>query len=149
MSPRNPSQATSRLYWLEGGASILFLAVVLAVLFSKIFSPGYILFANDAPLGVVTSESFSAPSAFTGVWLDLVWIGNSAGYWLASPSYVLCWLFGPVGFAKFYDPVSLLLLGICSWIFFRSLGLSSALCGVGTFAAALNSNFFSTMIFTA
>ena len=123
--------------------AFIVLAVLLGALFHKSFETNMVAFSNDGPLGVQNSDAFSAPAVFKGIWLDLYWIGNSIGYAYASITWLVKWMFGPVGFAKYYEPVSLLFLGVCAWPFFRSLKLSPALCTVGAIAAALNGNFFS------
>jgi hypothetical protein len=83
------------------------------------------------------------PEMWTGFWYDLHWIGSNLGFAPASLTYLLLWLLGPVGFAKFSPPLALFFLGLGAWTFLRSIKLSPALCAVGVFAAALNSNYFS------
>jgi hypothetical protein len=119
------------------------LGLVLACLFLRSFNPAEVIFANDGPLGVLMSQALSVPEAFTGYWMDLYWLGASGGTASISLTYVLLWLLGPVGFAKLYAPLTLLLLGLSAWIFFRTLKLRPGLCTAGALAAALNMNYFS------
>src|SRR6266540_6051093 len=119
------------------------LVVVLGFLFRESFKPDIVHFSNDGPLGVMMSAALAVPEALTGFLMDLHWIGMNGGAASSSISYLLVWLLGPVGFAKFYPPIALLLLGAGAWIFFRTLKLSPGLCLVGAIAAALNMNFFS------
>jgi hypothetical protein len=119
------------------------LALILGVLFAKSFQPGMVHHSNDGPLGVAKSQALSLPSAFGGYWVDLHWLGSSGGAAPVSITYLLLWILGPVGFAKFYPPLSLLILGLCAWTFFRTIGLSKGLSIAAATAAALNSNFFS------
>lgn len=118
---------------------------VLLVLFSRSLSPELVLFANDGPLGALKAEAVTPPGSFTGVWFDLNWLGTNAGSHLVSPSFILLWLLGPVGFAKFYGPIALLLLGLSGWLFFRQTGFRPMVCVLGALAAMLNSNIFSNV----
>jgi branched-subunit amino acid transport protein len=130
-------------FWTGFWPSLAVLLVILSFLFRESFKPGIAHFSNDGPLGVLKSEALQVPAALTGYWADLNWIGFSGATAPLSVTYILLWLFGPVGFAKFYPPVTLLILGAGAWVFFRTLKLSPGLCGVASLAAALNMNFFS------
>ena len=124
-------------------AASLVLAVILAFLFSGSFRPLQVVFSNDGPLGLTKSDAYKMPDLWTGFWYDLHWIGSNLGFAPASLTYVLLWLLGPVGFAKFSPPLALFFLGLGAWTFLRTIKLSPALCIVGAIAAALNSNYFS------
>jgi hypothetical protein len=119
------------------------LCVIVAVLFYRVFLPGWVHFSNDAPLGVMSSEPIRVPDAFTGCWNDL----NAYGYRVpdatADITYALLLIGGPVGFAKFYAPLALVIMGFSAWFFFRQLGLTSLACVLGGLAAALNCGFMS------
>jgi len=122
---------------------LLLLVGVLSVLLWGDYLPENILFSNDGPLGRLVAQCHQLPARFTGCWDDL----NLLGFrdWGASPSisYGLEFLLGPVGFAKLYAPVGLLLLGLGAWCFFRQSGLAPAACLLGGLAATLGSSFFS------
>jgi hypothetical protein len=75
--------------------------------------------------------------------MDLYWVGINGAALPLGISNMLLWILGPVGFAKFYSPTTLLLLGICAWLFFRTLELPRGMSVVAALAAALNMNFFS------
>ena len=122
---------------------LLCLTAVLAFLFKDSFKADQVLFANDGPLGVLKSAGMKMPGILTGSWMDLYWLGMNGSTAPVSVTYLVLWLLGPIGFAKFYGPITLLLLGICAWMFFRTLKLSNGLCIVASLAAALNMNFFS------
>ena len=122
---------------------LVVLGLILAVLFARSFVPRLALFANDGPLGVLHSASLAMPGVLTGYWMDLHWIGANGGTASLSLTYLLLWALGPLGFAKFYGPLTLLILGACAWVFFRTLGLKPALSTVGAIATALNMNYFS------
>jgi hypothetical protein len=92
---------------------------------------------------VLKSAALSMPEVLTGYWMEGSWIGANGGTSPLGLTYLLLWLLGPLGFAKFYAPLTLLILGGSAWIFFRTLKLSPALCTVGALAAALNMNYFS------
>ncbi|HEU0011500.1 MAG TPA: hypothetical protein VFT34_16895 [Verrucomicrobiae bacterium] len=141
MSKSTP--AASNKFWKGFWPSMAVLVVILGFLFRESFKPDIVHFSNDGPLGVMMSAALAVPEALTGFWMDLNWIGMNGGAASSSISYLLVWLLGPVGFAKFYPPIALLLLGAGAWIFFRTLKLSPGLCLVGAIAAALNMNFFS------
>ncbi len=123
---------------------LLLLVVPLGVLLGRALLPDQTLFSNDGPLGRLMAECHRLPESFTGVWQDL----NSSGYReqgaLPNLSSAMRWLLHPVAFSKLYALLSLLMLGMAAWIFFRQWGLSSPACLLGGLAAALNSTFFST-----
>jgi hypothetical protein len=124
------------------------LLAVLALLFFRSFHPDYVLFANDAPLGLISSEANQQASTirglFTGFWNDLNWLGIKQPSVLPNVSFGLYLILGgPVANAKFYAPASLFLLGLCAWFFFRQLGFHPMVCILAGIAAALHTNTFS------
>ncbi len=120
------------------------LALVLSVLFVRSFPPGSTLFSNDGPLGSLMSDSHRVPEVFSGGWQDLNTLGFREGGAFPSITYGLLWLLGPVGFSTFYAPLTLLILGMGAFAFFRQSGLTPLACVLGATAAALNSAFLST-----
>ncbi len=100
--------------------------------------------SNDAPLARVSAESHRLPERFGGAWQDLNSIGVREPAAMLSVSYALLYLLKPIGFAKLFAPVALLMLGCSAWLFFRKLRLSASACILGGLAASLNSDFFST-----
>jgi hypothetical protein len=124
-------------------AMFLLLFVILSLLFYRVYLPGHTLFSNDGPLARLMSRSHKLPERFTGDWQDL----NSVGYRepgaMPDISFGLQFLLKPVGFSKFYAIVSLTILGLGAWFFFRRSGLSPPACILGGLAAVLNSSFFS------
>lgn len=141
MNSKGTTKAPSggRHFLLAAGVMTL----VLVWLFFRSLDSALVVFANDGPLGVLMSRALSVPEAFTGYWMDLYWLGSSGGAASMSITYGMLWLLGPIGFAKFYAPMTLLLLGLSAWIFFRTLGLRPGLSTVAALAAALNMNYFS------
>lgn len=119
------------------------LLVVLGALFVRSLSPDFVHFSNDGPLGAAVAEQFHVPGAFTGVWQTLNWVGGYSGSLTPNITNLLVWLLGPVGFAKFYAPFSVLVLGLCAWLAFRQLRFAPVTCLAGALAAALNGGFFS------
>ena len=119
----------------------LLLFVVLACLFWRSFLPGFVHFSNDGPLGMQNAAWLQMPEAMTGQWYDLNSIGLNAGE--AAPDFItlLHWTLGPVGYAKFLAPISLWILGVGAWFFFRQLKLSPLAAVLGGLAAALGFNF--------
>ncbi|MFM1770198.1 MAG: hypothetical protein RJA22_2727 [Verrucomicrobiota bacterium] len=137
------SSAANDRFWKGFWPAMAVLAAVLAFLFRDSFAPGMVHFSSDGPLGVLMSKSMETPGVFTGCWSDLSWLGDNGGANRILPTYLLLALLGPVGFAKFYPPLTLQLLGACAWVFFRTIRLSPGLCGVAALGAALNMNYFS------
>ena len=115
------------------------------MLFFRSLKPEMVLFANDGPLGANMAKAIDPPSSFKAVWFDLNWLGNNAGAQTVTVTYVLLWLLGPIGFAKFYSPITLLLLGLSAWLFFRQVRFGRMACIVGALAAMLNMNIFSNV----
>jgi Bacterial membrane protein YfhO len=122
---------------------LLLLTAILTALFYRSFLPDYVHFSNDGPLGAQKASWIQLPAAFTGVWVDLNDVGFGGGAWPIDINSLCRWFLGAVGYAKFFPPVTLLILGMSAWIFFRQLKLSPAACALGALAAALNNSFFS------
>ncbi len=122
---------------------LIVLAGILAVLFWFSFVPGQIVASNDGPLGQQVAACHRLPGLFLGAWNDLNSIGLNEGSAFPGLTYGLAWLLGPVGFAKFFAPLSILFLGLAAWCFFRQLGLARPAAIIGGLAMALNSGFFS------
>jgi hypothetical protein len=139
---KTPQGSTDK-FWKGFVPAMVLLVLALAVLFHDSFKATFVQFANDGPLGVAKSAALSMPAALTGYWPDLNWLGANGATASFNITNLVLWFLGPVGYMKFYPPITLLLLGASAWIFFRTLKLSSAMCGVAAFAAALNMNFFS------
>lgn len=121
----------------------LLLLGVIALLFWRSFAPDYVHFSNDGPLGQQNTMCQRLPAAITGLWYDLNDTGYDAGAYTPSIRAVLSWVLGPVGYSKFYAPVSLLILGLGAWVFFRALKLTPLAAILGALAAMLSSTFFS------
>jgi len=117
--------------------------VVLGFLFAGSFSPEKILFSSDGPLGGTSSEAMSMPGGFRCIWRDLNWVGSWGGNMPPNVSYLWFWLLGPLGFAKFYAPLSVLMVGLSVWVLFRQLRFKPWVGLLGALAAALNTDFFS------
>jgi hypothetical protein len=124
-------------------SNVILLAVLLALLFWKSFLPGYVHFANDGPLGQQVTAANQFPGMITGVWTDQNSIGNYGGAYPPSVSFLICWVFGPVGVAKFLAPVALLIMGVGAWTCFRQMHLSPLAATLGALAVTLNSGLFS------
>jgi hypothetical protein len=139
MKPARPTQKPkSHAHWAP-----LLLAVLLGLFFWKCFNPGYVFFSNDNPLGVQMAAWLKPPQCITGMWDDLNSIGFSAGAYTPSISALIRWMMGPVGYAKFYAPIGLFILGIGAWTLFRQLKFTPLAATLGALAAMLASTFFS------
>src|SRR5204863_4492819 len=60
-------------------------------------------------------------------------------------SNLIRWWIGNLGYAKFYSPLCLLLLGLSGWMFFRQVRFGAMVCTLGALAAMLNINIFSNV----
>ena len=141
-SGKNNSEplSSARSFWL----TFAVLVAGLGIFFGKSLSANQVIFSNDGPLGVhVAASSDTYPDVFKGVWSDSNWVG--ADSLSANPGITsfLFWILGPVGFAKLYCPLALLMFGLAVWLFLRALNFSPAVCMLGAVAAALNGNRFS------
>jgi hypothetical protein len=130
-----------RGFWL----TLLCLVAVLALLFPASFHPDRVIFSNDGPLGLTSSQAFDFRELLTGGWQDLNWLGFNMGAVSPNITAGLMLTLGPVYYAKFYAPLSMLILGLAAWLFLRQLGFGAAACGLGALAAALNMNIFSNV----
>lgn len=130
----------SKSTWMAGIAVLL---VVLCTMFWKSFQPAYVHFSNDGPLGVVSTEQLKLPDSLFGIWQDTNWVGGWNGNFSPIPTTVFLWALGPVYFAKFYQFLSCLFLGVSMWFCLRRLNLHPAVAVIGGLAAALNGDFFS------
>ncbi len=144
-APATPGSAAAKnshraSFW----ATAAFLLAIIVVLFFRSFLPQYCLFSNDGPLGANSAEYAKYPDGFAGAWQDLNWLGKDGGSFVPNLSQGLMGLLGPLGAAKFYVPLTLLVVGLCAWFFLRQLKLSPLACVLGALAAGLNSDFFST-----
>ena len=123
--------------------ALLVILVPMLILFSRSFDPKLVVFANDGPLGYTSAQCCSVPEIFTGFWQDLFWLGAEQPSASPTISGGLDLAFGPLICAKIYAPISMVILGLCAWLFFRELGLHWAACLLGGLAASLNSDIFS------
>jgi hypothetical protein len=126
--------------WLAVGV----IAAMLVVLFWRSFLPEYVHFSNDGPLGVQNAAWVQMPGGITGMWVDLNYLGQSGGAYTPGITALLHVLLTPLGYAKFYAPIGLFILGLGAWTFFRQLKLSPLAAALGALAAVLNSTYFST-----
>ena len=123
---------------------LLALLGVLAFLFRELFHPGYVMYSNDGPLGFLIAEMNRLPGCITGLWQDQNWLGSDCIAPPVSVSSLLRFLLPPLDFAKFIDPIAILIAGLGAFFCFRRLKLSPWACILGALAAAMNSDFFST-----
>src|SRR5258708_40285399 len=119
------------------------LAIVFVILFWKSFLPGYVHFSNDGPLAQQNAAYLQLPGAFTGCWDDLNGIGINSGGFSPNITAMIRWIFdsfglGAIGYAKFFQPIALFILGLGAWTFFRQLKLSPLAAMLGGLAAMLD-----------
>jgi hypothetical protein len=140
--------APSPPWWKDALLTLGCLLLVLGFLFRESFESDKVVFANDAPLGAIQAHAYDEKDGWS-YWQDLNWIGGE--FPSAMPNFTkvffeLCLIAagenGAVLFAKWYQPISLVLLGFCAWLFFRSLRFRQPVCLLGGLAAALNGDFF-------
>ncbi len=121
------------------GAALLLTAVLL-LLFHGSLEPGNVLFANDAPLGRLVAQADIVWSNFKAYWVSMDWIGINLPSGAPSFTPISYAVLGPVLFAKFHVPLSLMLLGLAAWFFCRRMGFGRPTAALTALAAALNSN---------
>lgn len=138
----NLSSVPGRLSKSGLGLAAALFSIVLAILLYQAFLPDQTLFSNDGPLARISEQCHRLPQRFFGCWTDLNNIGFDGGAASPSISIVLQWLLGPVLFSKFYAFLSLLILGVGAWCFFRQSRLAPVACLLGGIAAMLTSTFF-------
>ncbi len=114
-SRKSPQQPAAR----SGILTVGLLVLVLVVLFHRSFLPAYVHFSNDGPLGAQNAAYLALPSGFSGTWDDLNDVGYNTGSLTPSVSTLIKWACGPLGYAKFYIPITLLILGrlFPGWLF--------------------------------
>lgn len=123
--------------------TFLCLALVLGGIFFRSFEPSLVLFANDAPYGLLRSQEANALSNFLGAWQDLNWLGSAHPSSMTDVTFGFYLLVGALGYAKFYVPFALLLLGLSAWFLLHRLGFHAVACVLGGLAAALSTDPFS------
>ena len=120
------------------------LTLVLGVLFFEAFLPGNVVFSNDGPLGGMVATQNRLPETFTGLWVDLNWIGFPFTSPAPSVSSALRWVTTPVIWSKIYPAFSLLFVGLSAWYCFWRFKFRPLACLLGGIAATLNADFFGT-----
>lgn len=133
----------ARRGWREFALAFALCGAVIGFLFRQSFSPDLVHFNNDGPLGAVMALADVAKSSFSGLWQPFNWVGGEMPAALPNLTMLTYFALGPIGFAKFYAPLSLLLLGLSAWYLFYRLRFSPTVCALGGLAAALNMNTFS------
>src|SRR5688572_14845001 len=126
-------------------AAAALLLLVLGVLFANSFKAEMVLFANDGPLGAAVARYIDVPEGFTGVWADLNWLGANGASIPPAITHLIRFAIGDLNYAKFYSPITLLILGLSAWAYFRQAGFRQMVCLLAGLAAALNSNIFSNV----
>jgi hypothetical protein len=131
--------------WKDFGLTLLALAVILGVMFSRSFTPEMMLFANDGPLGAISAASGDMRYAWSGVWQDLNWLGIENPAALPHTTSLFWFVLGnsPVNALKFQTPIALMGLGLSLWVLLRQFGFRQSVCALAAIAAALNMNSFS------
>ena len=145
MASNSPLSSSPQLDRKQVGLLLLSLSAILLMLFFPSFHAGTTLFSNDGPLGAQSSQANRLPDTFTGSWQDLNWIGAHGGSALPSVTFGILAILKPVGFSKFYGPLTLLICGIAAYVLFRQLRFNPAVCLLGAIAATLNMDIFSNV----
>ena len=120
------------------------LAVLIGFLFRAVLAPGNVVASNDAPLGLMQAfDDVRWDYFWHGSWANLSWLGSAAVGTMPNISHGSYVLLGAVGFAKFYAPIGLFVLGLAAFFFCRRAGFQPWVGWITAIAAALNSNIFS------
>jgi len=134
-----PVNGAGRFRPLLWAWAILMLAV--GTLFWKSLRPEFVLFSNDAPLGVLHSDAGKLPDGFFGFWQDLNWVGSVTIGATPNLTQILGTIVNsPLFVAKFYVPLSLVFLGLSCWFLARRLGFRNEVSILSGIAAALASD---------
>jgi hypothetical protein len=136
----NIKSASSRRGWI---VLLIALLVVFGVLFAKSFQPQYVHHSNDGPLGAISAQTEYVLGNLAAYWQNLNWLGGHQPSSMPTVDLLFFVLTGPISFAKFIVPVSLLVLGLAACLFLRQLKFAWPVCVLGGIAAALNGNSFS------
>lgn len=126
-----------------GWLACFLIAAILVVMFWKAFLPNYCHFSNDGPMGYQNAALNRLPQGFHGMWVDLWGEGWNGGAALPDMDMLVLWALGSAGYASFYIPIALFILGMGAYFCFRRLGLSPVASILGGLAACLTTNFFS------
>ncbi len=139
-SGKNPAgrRQTLREFWI----CALLLIVILGFLFRDGFNPDKTVFANDGPLGLISSTWASMPAAFHGIWQDSNWLGNTIGVAQPNVTALIATLLSPLAYSKLFCLFTILFLGLCGWYCFKQWKFAPAVCVLGGIALALNGDFF-------
>jgi hypothetical protein len=122
---------------------LLVLGGALAFLCRDGFLPHRVSWANDVPLGAMLDSSDRLPGTFTGHWTPLYWIGGATPSSSPAFSTLLQMIFPPTIYLKIFLPLSMFILGLGAWFFFREAGFAPAVCVIGGLGAGLNMHYFS------
>ena len=115
----------------------------LAVLCHDGFKPHHVMWANDTALGALDASCARLPATYTGVWLDLNWIGVKEPSSSPTLATLLATFISPELYLKIFAPLTMLLLGFSAWVLFRQLKFAPMVCVVGGLGAGLNMHCFS------
>jgi hypothetical protein len=138
----NPASSKARS-WSNALWMLLLMLGILTGFFWRSVLPSQVIFSNDGPVGAASMAALAMPAGYSGVWMDLNWLGTGSGSAPADIYYLLFWALGPIGSAKFMLPLTLLFLACSAWLFFRRAGLGQTASLFGAVAATLNSGIFS------
>lgn len=141
VTTNNPKPQTQ---WRGMLLCLLIVGLPLVLLFHRGALPENVVFSNDGPLGAMVAEQNRTPGIFSGLWVDLNWLGGPAPSPAPAISSLLRLITSPLVYAKLVAPFSLFFLGLSAWVCFRQFRFASVACGLVAVAAALNSDFFAT-----
>jgi hypothetical protein len=131
---------------MGGGSGILLIAILfvaMSVICYQAYQPGMTMWANDSHLGALMESSRHLPSAFTGEWDDMWWIGTAVPTPSPTVSLTLATFISPAMYLKIYAPFTMMVLGFSAWVLFRQLRFAPMVCVLGGLAAGLNTHCFS------
>jgi len=123
---------------------LVLLLVILGFIFRGSFLGNNVVFSNDGPLGAMLADQNRLPATWTGLWVDLSWLGSEWVTPAPDVSFIYLFLTGPVLYCRTFAAFSLLFAAVGAYFCFRQTRLAPVACILGALAAALNSDFFST-----
>jgi hypothetical protein len=136
---KQENRAEGRSVWVL----LVVLGGALAWLFRDSFSPDLALFANDGPLGLVSSRVFRMPEGLLRIWMDLNWLGFDGTGMPPTWHALWFWILGGWGFINFSPLLACLALGMSVWLFCRASGMAGPVAVLAGVAGGLNGDFFS------
>lgn len=148
MPTDSPTPVRSSHRFRSFATVFLCLLALLFIVFHALYTRGYILFANDAPLGQLMPQTGKSLGNYRSLWIDSYWLGGSGIRPFPNFSNLLFTAVDQIlhdlsWFYRLYTPLSLLILGLSAWYAGRKTRWHPLVCLLVAIAAAFNTDPFS------